>query len=167
MPCGVLASVFLNSSSMFNHGGRHFYSALRPPPPSYKNFLWPCKNVCTKEASLIQFFNEFFSVLETFRNQRNHSFLMALHRNSTELEDPTLHQYHKYATLYPLGYMKRQWELNRTLDNVISAHSTAVNGCEWTLMKSMRLPRKDLFNNTHRRNCVLLNSVKEFIEKQS
>ena len=55
---------------------------------------------------------------------------MALHRNSTELEDPTLHQYHKYATLYPLGYMKRQWELNRTRDNVTSAHGTAVNGCE-------------------------------------
>ena len=130
MPCGVLASVFFNSSSMFNHGGRHFYSALRPPPPSYKNFLWPCKNVCTKEASLIQFFNEFFSVLETFRNQRNHSFLMALHRNSTELEDPTLQQLHQYATLYPLGYMKRQWELNRIRDNVTSAHGTAVNGCE-------------------------------------
>ena len=29
------------------------------------------KNVCTKYASLMQFFNEFFSVLKTFRNQRN------------------------------------------------------------------------------------------------
>ena len=55
---------------------------------------------------------------------------MALHRNSTELEDPTLQQYHEHARLYPLGYMERQWELNRTLDNVTSAHSTAVNGCE-------------------------------------
>ena len=69
-------------------------------------------------------------MLENFRNQRNHSFLMALHRNSTELEDPTLQQYHEHARLYPLGYMERQWELNRTLDNVTSAHSTAVNGCE-------------------------------------
>ena len=52
------------------------------------------KNVCTKYASLMQFFNEFFSVLKTFRNQRNYSYLMALHRKSTKLEglDSTLQQ---------------------------------------------------------------------------
>ena len=43
------------------------------------------KNVCTKYASLMQFFNEFFSVLKTFRNQLNNSYLMALHKKSTKL----------------------------------------------------------------------------------
>ena len=105
------------------------------------------KNVCTKYASLMQFFNEFFTVLKTFRNQRNHNYLMALHRKSTKLEglDSTLQQYHEYATPYAFAYIKRQWELSRTLDNVTSAHITAIYGCECTLMKSMGLPYKHLF----------------------
>ena len=37
------------------------------------------KNVWIKHASLMQFFNEFLSVLITFWNQRNHSYLMALY----------------------------------------------------------------------------------------
>ena len=71
----------------------------------------------------MQFFNEFFSVLKTFKNQRNHSYLMTLHRKSTKLKglDSTLQQNHDYATLYAFEYIKRHWELNRRLDNVTSA----------------------------------------------
>ena len=105
------------------------------------------KNVCTKYASLMQFFNEFVSVLKTFRNQRNHSYLMTLHRKSTKLEglDSTLQPYHEYATPYAFAYIKRQWELSRALDNVTSAHITTIYGCECTLMKSMGLPCRYLF----------------------
>ena len=105
------------------------------------------KSVCTKYASLMQFFNEFFSVLETFRNQRNHSYLMALHRKLTKLEglDSTLQQYHEYATPYAFAYIKRRWELSRTLDNVTSGRSTTIYGCKCTLMKSMGLPCKHSF----------------------
>ena len=81
------------------------------------------KKVCTKYASLIQFFNELFSVLKTFRNQRNHSNLMALHRKLTKLEHLA----------------------SRALGNVTSEHSTTIYGCECTLMKSMGLPCKHLF----------------------
>ena len=58
------------------------------------------KNVCIKHASLMQFFNEFLSVLITFWNQRNHSYLMALYWKSTKLEglNSALQQYHEYAT---------------------------------------------------------------------
>ena len=89
------------------------------------------KNVCSKYASLTQFFNEFFSVLKTFRNQRYHRYLMALHRNSTKLEglDSTLQQYHEYATSYPFAYIKRQWELSKTLNNVTSTHNATVYSC--------------------------------------
>ena len=72
---------------------------------------------------------------------------MALHRKSTKLEglDSILQQYHEYATPYVFAYIKRQWELSRTLGNVTSAHSTPIYGYECTLMKSMRLPCKHLF----------------------
>ena len=98
-------------------------------------------------CKLMQFFNEFFSLLKSFRNQRNHSYLMTLHRKSTKLKglDSTLQQNHVYATLYAFAYIKCQWELSRTLDNVTSAHSTMIYGCECTLMKSMELPYKHLF----------------------
>ena len=71
----------------------------------------------------MQFFNEFFSVLKTFKNQRNHSYLMTLHRKSTKLKglDSALQQNHDYATLYAFEYIKRHWELSRRLDNVTSA----------------------------------------------
>ena len=49
MPCGVLASVFLNSSSMFNHGGRHFYSALRALPHHIKTSYGPVKTFAPKK----------------------------------------------------------------------------------------------------------------------
>ena len=42
-------------------------------------------------------------------------------------------------------YIKRQWELSRSLYNVTSAHSTTIYGCECTLMKSMGLSCKHLF----------------------
>ena len=72
---------------------------------------------------------------------------MALNRKSTKLEglDSTLQQYHKYATPYVFAYIKDQWELSRTPNNVTSAHSTTIYGCECTLMKSMGLPCKHLF----------------------
>ena len=72
---------------------------------------------------------------------------MILHRISTKLNslDSTLQQNHDYATLYAFAYIIRQWKLSRTLDNVTSAHSTTIYGCECTLMKSMGLPCKHLF----------------------
>ena len=72
---------------------------------------------------------------------------MALHRKSTKLEslDSTLQHYHEYATPYAFAYIKRQWELSRTLNNVTSAHNKMIYGCECTLMKSMGLPCKHLF----------------------
>ena len=45
------------------------------------------KNVCSKYASLLQFFNEFFSVLKVFIDRHNHNYLMAIHRKPTELDD--------------------------------------------------------------------------------
>ena len=96
------------------------------------------KNFCTKYASLMQLFNEFFSVLKAFRNQRNHSYLIALHRKSTKLEglDSTLQQYHEYATPYAFAYIKRQWELSIALDNFTSAHSTTIYGKHGTSMQT-------------------------------
>ena len=45
---------------------------------------------------------------------------MALHRKPIKIEglDPTLQQYHEYATLHAFAYIKRLWKLRRTLDNV-------------------------------------------------
>ena len=75
---------------------------------------------------------------------------MALNRKLTKLEglNPTLRQYHECATPYASAYIKRQWELNRALDNVTSAHSTTVYGCDSTPMISMGLPCKSLFKNS-------------------
>ena len=39
-------------------------------------------------------------------------------------------------------------ELRKTLDNVTSAHSTTIYGCECTLMKSMGPPCKYLFKKS-------------------
>ena len=77
----------------------------------------------------MQFFNEFFSLLKSFRNQRNHSYLITLHRKSTKLKG-----------------LDSTFQLNMwTLDNVTSAHSMTIYGCKWTLMKNMGLPCKHLF----------------------
>ena len=86
------------------------------------------KNVCTKYASLMQFFNEFFLVLKTFRNQRNHSYLMALHRKSTQLEglDFTLQQYQfvifkslSYCFEETIGLDAKAWFASRSLSHLI------------------------------------------------
>ena len=88
-----------------------------------------------------------------FRNQRKHWYLMALYRKSTKLEgfDPALQQYHEYVTPYEFAYIKCQWELSRKFDNVTSAHSTMVNGCECTDIKSLGLPSKHLIKNIYRK----------------
>lgn len=45
------------------------------------------KNVCSRYASLMQFFSEFFCVLKSLRDHRNHHHLMAITRKKTEFEN--------------------------------------------------------------------------------
>ena len=102
-------------------------------------------------CKLMQFFNEFFSLLKSFRNQRNHSYLMTLHRKSTKLKglDSTLQQNHVYATLYAFAYIKCQWELSRTLDNVTSAPSWKAWDFHTNIcLKNVHRKRKNFFTSS-------------------
>ena len=75
------------------------------------------KSVCSKYASLLQFFHEFFSVLRTLRNERNHHYLMALARKPVENQhcDPGVQQYAQHLTPYAFQFVRTQMDLSNAI----------------------------------------------------
>ena len=75
------------------------------------------KSVCSKYASLLQFFHEFFSVLRTLRNERNHHYLMALARKPVENQhcDPNVQQYAQHLTPYAFQFVRTQMDLSNAI----------------------------------------------------
>lgn len=73
------------------------------------------KSICSKYASLLQFFPEFFSVLRTLQYERNHHYLMVSARKLVENQhhDPSVQQYAQHLTPYAFQFVHTQMDLSK------------------------------------------------------
>lgn len=69
------------------------------------------KSVCSKYASLMQFFHEFFSILASLRSEQNHHYLMTLTRRPIDYGtmDNTLQLYSDLLTPYSFNFVREQF----------------------------------------------------------
>eukprot|EP00794_Sanderia_malayensis_P013540 gene13540-14944_t len=109
------------------------------------------KSVCSRYGSMLQFFTEFFSVLNVLRNERNHARLMSRARRPTQLSnfDEDLQKYANHVTSYAFKHITNQAELATHLkiekssqqENIrlvrclleISKYDESLVACRWTL----------------------------------
>ena len=120
------------------------------------------KNVCFKYASLLQFFTEFFSVINSLRNERSHQCLMAPSRKPIALQDldSDLQSYIEFVTPYAFHHIKEQCELidkvkigtQKGTDSfeILTTESdkpiiTTTVSCECAFSKRMALPCRHIF----------------------
>ena len=78
------------------------------------------KSVCSKYASLVQFFHEFFAVLASLRNERNHHFLMTFTRRPIDYVtfDGILKNYADFLTPYSFEFVREQFNKASSLSNM-------------------------------------------------
>ena len=78
------------------------------------------KSVCSKYASLLQFFHEFFAVLASLRNERNHHFLMTFTRRPIDYVtfDGILKNYSDFLTPYSFEFVREQFNKASSLSNM-------------------------------------------------
>ena len=62
-------------------------------------------------CSLSRFFEQFFSVLSSLRNERDHATLMAMVKRRVDLKDPVEIEYASLITPYALGFVSKQLAL--------------------------------------------------------
>ena len=115
------------------------------------------KSVCSKYASLMQFFSEFFTFLGAIRNDRNHHHLMTQSRKKIALSCAAKKdemEYLEQLTPYAFSLVRRQWqlidkeaEINRVDKNIYTLnyplckkHNLTVTSCDSSFMKKMGLP---------------------------
>ena len=119
------------------------------------------KSVCSKYASLVQFFHEFFSVLSSLRSERDHHYLMTLARKSTEHKNLNgwLRLYAEYLTPYSFNFVDKQFSLTDSLATAIDNGSgsfqfssstgypvaSSAFKCNCSFAKRMGLPCKHIF----------------------
>ena len=103
------------------------------------------KSVCSRYASLMQFFTEFFSVLKCLRGERNHHYLMALTRKDTSVLNlhGDLKSYSDHLTPYAFNFVRTQLELVDTKYKLPTQASTTNCNCSFTTR--MSLPCKHIF----------------------
>jgi hypothetical protein len=79
------------------------------------------KSVCSKYASLVLFFHEFFSILNSLRSKCDHHYLMTLARKSTEHENINggLQFCANYLTPYSFNFVNKQFGLTDSLATAI------------------------------------------------
>ena len=115
------------------------------------------KNVCSKYASLMQFFLEFFTFLGAIRNDRNHHHLMTLSRKKIALPCAAKKdeiEYLEQLTPQAFSFVRRQLklidkeaEINRVDKNIYilnyilcKKHNLTVTSFDSPFMKTMGLP---------------------------
>ena len=72
----------------------------------FNGYIHTCRN-----SSLSRFFEEFFAVLSSLRNERDHSTLMAMVKRKVDFKDPVEVEYASLLTLYALGFVSKQLAL--------------------------------------------------------
>ena len=77
------------------------------------------KSVCSKYSSLLQFFHEFFLVLKSLRNERNHHYLMALSRRPVDYYscETEIQQYTQLLTPYAFNHVRSQSDLSKAANS--------------------------------------------------
>ena len=115
------------------------------------------KNVCSKYASLMHFFLEFFTFLGAIRNDRNHHHLMTLSRKKIALPCAAKKdeiEYLEQLTPQAFSFVRRQLklidkeaEINRVDKNIYilnyilcKKHNLTVTSFDSSFMKTMGLP---------------------------
>lgn len=113
------------------------------------------KSVCSKYASLCTFFDQFFAVLSSLRNERDHSTLMALAKISVTKFSPNSpeEKYTQILTPYASTYVYKQLDLRKKVklgnDNGVSCEVFSSTGrklnvtndsCQCSFWMSMHLP---------------------------
>ena len=120
------------------------------------------KSVCSRYASLMQFFSEFFCVLKSLREQRNHHYLMAITRKKTEFEnlDKDLQLFCNYVTPYAFKFVREQLQYSSKVkvlkqqngnefslsaaNNIQEPHKATPSCCDCSFFSSMGLPCKHI-----------------------
>ena len=90
--------------------------------PSYRN------------NSLSKFFDQFFAVLSSLRNECDHATLMALAKRKVDIRDPVEMEYAALLTPYALGFVSKQLALRNKVAVIHeSATSSQVTSSEGVL----------------------------------
>ena len=79
-----------------------------------------------RNSSLSKFFDQFFAVLSSLRNERDHTTLMALVKRKVYIKDPVEMEYASFLTPYALGFVSKQLAL-RHMVRIIQESAT---GCQ-------------------------------------
>ena len=120
------------------------------------------KSVCSKYASLMQFFHEFFSVLASLRSERNHHYLMAFTRRPIDYGtlDSTLQLYSDFLTPYSFNFVRKQFTKASSVSNMSQTakdtfevtsskgdnhFTTTAATCTCSFSKRMGLPCRHIF----------------------
>ena len=120
------------------------------------------KSVCSKYASLLQFFHEFFAVLASLLNERNHHFLMTFTRRPIDYVtfDGILKNYADFLTPYSFEFVREQFNKASSLSNMSQTGTdtfavasskdddpiiTTAETCTCSFAKRMGLPCRHIF----------------------
>ena len=118
------------------------------------------KSVCSRYVSLSKFFDQFFAVLSSLRNERNHSTLMAIVKKRVATpKDSAEEQYKQILTLYASKFVSQQLLLRRKVSvagdpeadieyTILSSEGTlsvTAQTCPCTFSKTMHLPCRHVF----------------------
>ena len=113
------------------------------------------KSVCSKYASLSTFFDQFFAVLSSLQNERDHCTLMTLAKKSVTKFSPISpeEKYAQILTPYATSYVYKQLDLRKKVklgnDNGVSCEVSSSTGrklnvtndsCQCSFWMSMHLP---------------------------
>ena len=109
------------------------------------------KSVCTKNASLYTFFNEFFALLTVLRNERSHNVIMSRIKKLTPESFPYMSandmQYAELVTPYAFHLIAGQAKLRDKViinDGVVCSSEGLINvsqtRCECSFWKTLHLP---------------------------
>ena len=60
-----------------------------------------------RNSSLSKFFDQFFAVLSSLRNKRDHATLMALAKRKVDIKDPVEMEYASLLTPYALAFVSK------------------------------------------------------------
>lgn len=105
-----------------------------------------------RNSSLSKFFEQFFAVLSSLRNERDHATLMALAKRKVDIKDPVEMEYAAVLTPYALGFVSKQLALRNkvtvihesvTYFQVSSSQGVlkvTTENCECTFWNSTHLP---------------------------
>ena len=120
------------------------------------------KSVCSKYASLLQSFHEFFAVLASLRNERNHHFLTTFTRRPIDYVtfDGILKNYADFLTSYSFEFVREQFNKASSLSNMSQTGTdtfavdsskddnpiiTTAETCTCSFAKRMGLPCRHIF----------------------